>query len=105
MTLIGKLLFDLGIGNHKFNSDIWKQKTKKRKLFVKDIIGSKTAIEMNKEQLIDYFGIDKREYINNVWSYVVSIFRGGETKNMLCFYFDRNDIVIGVRIKYRKKMK
>lgn len=104
MIISNKLLLYLGIGNHKFNSYIWKEKLRKRKLFIKNIIESKMAIGMSKEELIQSFGYDVREYTNGVWSYVFSTFKNGEIKEMLCFYFDENNKVIDVKTKFRKKL-
>lgn len=105
MNFFRKLLFYLGIGNHKFDSYIWKEKLRKRRLFVKNIIESRIAIGMSKEEIIQTFGYDIREYTNGVWSYIFSTFRNGEIKEMLCFYFDQNNKVEGVKIKYRRKFR
>lgn len=103
MIISNKLLLYLGIGNHKFNSYIWKEKFRKRKLFIKDIIESKMAIGMSKEEIIQTFGYDIREYTNGVWSYIYSTFRNGEIKQMLCFYFDEENKVKEVKTRYRKR--
>lgn len=93
MTFFEALFFRLGVGNYKFNSDIWKKLPRKRSLFVKDIIENQVAVGMTKEQLIRFFGEDKNEYVDGVWSYVVSTDRGGKIKGSLYFYFDKDNIV------------
>lgn len=105
MRFFRKLLFRLGVGNHKFDRNVWEDKPQKRKLFIKNIIESKMAIGMSREQVNQTFGNDRREYINGVWDYAFSTFKGGETKEMLCFYFDRNNRVTNIKIKYKKKLR
>jgi outer membrane protein assembly factor BamE (lipoprotein component of BamABCDE complex) len=104
MIFSNKLLFYLGIGNHKFNSHIWKEKIRKRRLFIKDILESQIAIGMTQDQVIKNFGFDMREYTNGVWSYVFSTFKNGEIREMLCFYFDENDKVKEVKTKFRRRL-
>lgn len=104
MILFKRFLFRLGVGNHKFDSRIWKEKLDKRKLFVKNIIESQIALGMTREEVIKTFGFDMREYTNGVCSYVFSTFKNGQIKQMLCFYFDENDKVIDVKVKFRKRI-
>lgn len=103
MSFFKKILFCLRAGNHQFDSDTWKRFPKNRKLFVKDIVENEIALGMTKEQLIRFFGNDRREYVDNVWAYPISVFRDGEIKEMLCFYFDGNNIVNHIKVKYRRR--
>lgn len=93
MIFFETLLFRLGIGNYKFDSVIWKKSPQKRKLFVKDIVENQIAIGMTKEQLIRFFGEDKKECVDGVWSYAIPTNRTEKVKGLLCFYFDKDNIV------------
>ena len=106
--ILKNILFHLGIGNHKFDSEIWKTESNKRRLFAKNIISSEIAIGLNTAEAVALFGEDKVEFSNGIWSYKIDSFNkrvttDGNTKSALILQFDDLGIIVDAKIKWYKR--
>lgn len=101
-TFLKKILFSFNIGNHKFDSYLWKSYPDRRKVFVRDILQKKLPVGKNRKQILITFGNEPRIYHDGTWSYPIEYDEYGNTKQLLHLYFD-GDIVKNAKIKLKKK--
>jgi hypothetical protein len=100
-NLIKKLLFLLEIGNHQFDSILWKTRPEKRKTLVNDIFKFKVPIGKSKKEILELFGHEPRIYASMTWSYPVESDKFGNTRISLSLYF-KDEIVTDIRLKIRE---
>jgi hypothetical protein len=100
-NLIKKLLFLLEIGNHQFDSILWKTCPKKRKTLVNDIFKFKIPIGKSQNEIRELFGPEPRIYTSMTWSYPVESDKFGNTLISLSLYF-KDEIVTSIRLKIRE---
>jgi hypothetical protein len=104
MQLLKRILLFLGIGNHDFDSELWKTSFRSRRRFVKSILKRRIGIGMDSEELSSTFGEDSTVYLNGWVSYRVSVFkkgktRDGNTKATLDFYTNDSGIVVDIKFR------
>ncbi|MGO4710896.1 hypothetical protein AB4Y90_17665 [Chryseobacterium sp. 2TAF14] len=97
-NLIKKLLFLLEIGNHQFDSILWKTCPEKRKTLVNDIFKFKVPIGKSKKEIREIFGHEPHIYTSMKWSYPVESDKFGNTLISLSLYF-KDEIVTNIRLK------
>ena len=97
-NLIKKLLFLLEIGNHQFDSILWKTRPEKRKTLVNDIFKFKIPIGKSKKEIREIFGNEPHIYTSMTWSYPVESDQFGNTLLSLSLYF-KNEIVTSIMLK------
>ncbi len=97
-NLIKKLLFLLEIGNHQFDSILWKTCPEKRKTLVNDIFKFKVPIGKSKKEIREIFGHEPHIYTSVKWSYPVESDKFGNTLISLSLYF-KDEIVTNIRLK------
>jgi len=97
-SLIKKLLFLLEIGNHQFDSILWKTRPEKRKTLINDIFEFKIPIGKSKKEIYELFGHEPHIYTSRTWSYPVESDQSGNTLLSLSLYFE-NEIVTSIRLE------
>ncbi|SUX43994.1 hypothetical protein [Chryseobacterium indoltheticum] len=97
-NLIKKLLSLLEIGNHQFDSILWKTRPEKRKTLVNDIFKFKIPIGKSKKEIRELFGHEPHIYTSMTWSYPVESDQFGNTFLSLSLYF-KGEIVTSIRLK------
>jgi len=97
-NLIKKLLFLLEIGNHQFDSILWKTRPEKRKTLINDIFEFKIPIGKSKKEIYELFGHEPHIYTSRTWSYPVESDPFGNTLLSLSLYFE-NEIVTSIRLE------
>jgi len=97
-NLIKKLLFLLEIGNHQFDSILWKTRPEKRKTLINDIFEFKIPIGKSKKEIYELFGHEPHIYTSRTWSYPVESDPSGNTLLSLSLYFE-NEIVTSIRLE------
>lgn len=102
--MIKKVLLQIGYPYLVFDSEIWKTKPQKRKCFIIKILKHKDEIGMNKKELEDKFGKKFRVYSSGAWSYDAPLRWKNKKKRVLNFYFDENEKVKDIKLKYRIRM-
>ncbi|MBD3907208.1 hypothetical protein NAL32_20830 [Chryseobacterium sp. Ch-15] len=100
-NLIKKLLYLLEIGNHQFDSILWKTRPEKRKTLVDDIFRFKIPIGKSKKEIREIFGHEPYIYTSMTWSYPVESDKFGNTLTSLSLYF-KDEIVTNIRLKIRE---
>jgi len=100
-NLIKKLLFLLEIGNHQFDSILWKTHPEKRKTLVDDIFKFKIPIGKSKKEICELFGHEAHIYTSMTWSYPVESDQFGRPLTSLSLYF-KDEIVTNIRLKIRE---
>ncbi|GEN77287.1 hypothetical protein [Chryseobacterium hagamense] len=100
-NLIKKLLFLLEIGNHQFDSILWKTHPEKRKTLVDDIFKFKIPIGKSKKEICELFGHEAHIYTSKTWSYPVESDQFGNTLTSLSLYF-KDEIVTNIRLKIKE---
>ncbi|MEG1592603.1 hypothetical protein [Chryseobacterium sp.] len=100
-NLIKKLLFLLEIGNHQFDSILWKTRPEKRNTLVDDIFKFKIPIGKSKKEICELFGHEPHMYTSMTWSYPVESDKFGNTLTSLSLYF-KGEIVTNIRLKIRE---
>lgn len=100
-NLIKKLLFLLEIGNHQFDSILWKTRPEKRNTLVDDIFKFKIPIGKSKKEICELFGYEPHMYTSMTWSYPVESDKFGNTLTSLSLYF-KDEIVTNIRLKIRE---
>ncbi|MFL9833711.1 hypothetical protein [Chryseobacterium terrae] len=97
-NLIKKLLFLLEIGNHQFDSILWKTCPEKRNTLVNDIFKFKVPIGKSKKEIRELFGHEPDIYTPMTWSYPVESDKFGNPLISLSLYF-KDEIVTSIRLK------
>ena len=101
-NLIKKLLFLLEIGNHQFDSILWKTCPEKRKTLVNDILKFKVTIGKSKKEISELFGYEPHIfYTSMTWSYIVESDKFGNTLTSLSLYF-KDEIVTSIKIENKE---
>ncbi len=101
LNVIHKLMFLLEIGNHQFDSILWKTRPEKRKALINHIFKFKIPIGKSKKEICELFGNDPNIYICGTWSYPIELDRFGNSITSLLLYFE-NEIVVNINLKVRK---
>ncbi|MCX8525529.1 hypothetical protein OF897_16575 [Chryseobacterium formosus] len=97
-NLIKKLLFLLEIGNHQFDSILWKTRPEKRKTLVNDIFKFNVPIGKSKKEILELFGYAPHIHTSMTWSYPVESDKFGNTLMLLSLYF-KDEIVTSIKIE------
>ncbi|MDQ1162430.1 hypothetical protein QE422_002798 [Chryseobacterium sp. SORGH_AS 447] len=100
-NLIQKLLFLLEIGNHQFDSILWKTRPEQRKTLVNDIFKFKIPIGKSKKEILELFGYEPHIYTSRAWSYPVESDKLGNPLISLSLYFE-DEIVTSIRLKTKE---
>lgn len=100
-NLINKLLFLLEIGNHQFDSILWKTHPEKRKTLVNHIFKLKIPIGKSEKEIREIFGNDPYIYTSGSWSYPIETDRFGNTLSALLLHFE-DKIVKSMSLKIKK---
>ncbi|WP_267283142.1 hypothetical protein [Chryseobacterium luquanense] len=100
-NLIKKLLFLLEIGNHQFNSILWKTCPEKRKTLVNDIFKFNIPIGKSKKEICELFGHEPYIHTTRTWSYPVESDKFGNPFISLSLYF-KDEIVTSIRLNIKE---
>ncbi|WP_294312344.1 hypothetical protein [uncultured Chryseobacterium sp.] len=100
-NLIKKLLLLLEIGNHQFDSILWRTKPEKRKTLINHILKSKIPVGKNEREICELFGNEYSIYTSGSWSYSIEKDRFGNTLSALLLHFE-NGIVKSIGLKIKK---
>ena len=102
--MIRKILFIFRYPNLEFDSEIWKKNKNYRSCFINKILQKREEIGLGKEQLLEKYGKVWKIYSSGAWSYEVPSHWKKKKKRLLNFYFDENDRVNDIKIKYRIRL-
>ncbi len=100
-NLIKKLLFILEIGNHQFDSILWKTHPEKRKTLVNNIFRFKIPVGKSKKEILELFGNEPHIYSSGNWSYPVEVDRFGNILTALILNFE-DEVVSSIGLKVKK---
>jgi len=100
-----KILLILRYTNLEFDSEIWKTCKNYRRCFINKILKRRDEIGLNKRELEKRFGTAWMVYSSGAWSYEVPDLWRKKRKRVLNFYFDENEKVKDIKIKYRVRRK
>lgn len=100
-NVIKKLLFLLEIGNHQFDSILWKTHPDKRKTLVNHIFKYKIPVGKSKKEIRELFGNEPSIYTSGSWSYPIEVDKFGNTLSSMSLHFE-NGIVKSIGLKMQK---
>lgn len=99
--MIKILLVLLGYPYSDFEPIIWQKNKKHRFLFLNKILKQQKEIGFNKEELAQKYGPANTIYSSGAWSYDVPKLWLSKKKRVLNFYFNLEEKVSKIRLKYR----